>query len=207
MWVLGIWNFDYAIIIIVMSSPIVSDEELAARFARGDAAAFETLVNRYAKPVFNFALNFLGDSDEADEAAQRAFVQIYQSLPRARLDSPLRPWVYQIVRNKCIDLWRRHRAVSLSLDDPAGDADSGELDVADPAPLPDELAERSDLQQVLRRTINALPPNYRAAVTLRYINELSFAEIGKVMGVPENTAKTYFQRAKKLLRDQLSDLE
>jgi len=189
-----------------VSAPIVSDEELAARFARGDMAAFETLVNRYAKPVFNFALGFLGDSDEADEAAQRAFVQIYQSLPRARLDSPLKPWVYQIVRNKCIDLWRRRRGAGLSLDDPPGDEDADARDVADPAPLPDEIAERSDLQHLLRRTINALPPNYRTAVTLRYVNELSFAEIGKVMGVPENTAKTYFQRAKKRLRDQLSDL-
>lgn len=184
---------------------MLSDEELAARFARGDAAAFETLVNRYAKPIFNFALTFLGDADEADEAAQLAFVQMYQSLPRARLDSPLKPWVYQIARRKCIDLWRRRRTVSLSLDEPGDDlgGESGERDVADPAPLPDELAERADLQQVLRRTINALPPNYRIAVTLRYINELSFAEIGKVMGVPENTAKTYFQRAKKLLREQL----
>ncbi len=187
---------------------MLADEDLAARFAAGDTAAFETLVNRYAKPVFNFALSFLGDGDDADEAAQLVFLQMYQSLARARLDSPLKPWIYQIARNKCIDLWRKRRTISLSHDDPDDDSEGegGERDVADPAPLPEEIAERADLQAVLRRTINALPVNYRIAVTLRYVNELSFAEIAKAMGVPENTAKTYFQRAKKLLREQLAEL-
>jgi RNA polymerase sigma-70 factor (ECF subfamily) len=72
--------------------------------------------------------------------------------------------------------------------------------------LPDELAEREDLQRILRQTINALPLKFRTAATLRYVNELSFAEIARVMDVPENTAKTYFQRAKKLLRAKLAAL-
>src|SRR5205085_11491691 len=89
-----------------MSAPNLSDEELAKQFVAGKTSAFELLVQRYSKPVYNFALNFLGDADEADEAAQLTFVQMFQSLPRARLDVPLKPWIYQIARNKCIDLWR-----------------------------------------------------------------------------------------------------
>ena len=188
-----------------MAQPQRSDEDLARRFARGDIGAFEALVNRYAKPIYNFALNFLGDADEADEAAQLTFVQMYQSLPRARLDAPLKPWIYQIARNKCIDLWRQRKTLSLSLPDDADD-DPPEWDVPDPAPLPDHLAERKDLQELLSGAIAALPPNYRMAATLRYVNELSFAEIGQAMGVPENTAKTYFQRAKKMLRDHLAGI-
>ena len=191
-----------------MSASNLSDEELAKHFVAGDRRAFETLVQRYSKPVYNFALNFLGDADEADEAAQRVFVQMYQSLPRARLDAPLKPWIYQIARNKCIDLWRGHKTLSLS----AGEERSTEgdealdIDPPDPTPLPEQLAERKDLQRILRQTINALPVKYRVAATLRYVNELSFAEIARAMDVPENTAKTYFQRAKKLLRRKLSDL-
>ena len=186
-----------------------SDEELARRFSAGDESAFEALVNRYAKPVYNFALNFLGDSDEADEAAQMVFVQMYQSLPRARLDVPLKPWIYQIARNKCIDLWRKRTTLSLSAADPPDSADEAEQtdwETPDPAPLLEELVERKDLQEILRAAINALPVKYRTAVTLRYVNELSFAEIARSMGVPENTAKTYFQRAKKLLRRRLAKL-
>ena len=135
------------------------------------------------------------------------FVQVYQSLPRARLDIPLKPWIYRIARNKCIDLWRGHTTVSLSArDEQEGDSDTAGVDPPDPMPLPDELLERKDLQQLLRRAINALPVKYRTAVSLRYVNELSFAEIGHAMGIPENTAKTYFQRAKALLRRTLSGL-
>ena len=190
-----------------MSAPNLSDEDLAKQFVAGRMEAFEALVQRYAKPIYNFALNFLGDADEADEAAQLVFVQMYQSLPRARLDIPLKPWIYRVARNKCIDLWRGHTTVSLSAhDEHEGDADTADVDPPDPMPLPDELAERKDLQQLLRGAINKLPVKYRTAVTLRYVNELSFAEIGHAMGIPENTAKTYFQRAKTLLRHKLSGL-
>jgi RNA polymerase sigma factor (sigma-70 family) len=190
-----------------MSAPNLSDEELAKQFVAGRMEAFEALVQRYAKPIYNFALNFLGDADEADEAAQLVFVQMFQSLPRARLDIPLKPWIYRVARNKCIDLWRGHTTVSLSAhDEHEGDADAADVDPPDPMPLPDELAERKDLQQLLRGAINALPVKYRTAVSLRYVNELSFAEIGHTLGIPENTAKTYFQRAKTMLRRKLSGL-
>src|SRR5437879_2233921 len=109
-----------------MSAPNLSDEELAQQFVAGSASAFETLVQRYAKPIYNFALNFIGDPDEADEAAQLVFVQMYQSLPRARLDMPLKPWIYQIARNKCIDLWRGRTTLSLTAhDDSATDGEEG----------------------------------------------------------------------------------
>jgi RNA polymerase sigma factor (sigma-70 family) len=191
-----------------MSAPNLSDEELAKQFVAGKTDAFEVLVQRYAKPIYNFALSFLGDADEADEAAQLVFVQMYQSLPRARLDIPLKPWIYRVARNKCIDLWRAHTTMSLSArDEREGDEDATPgADPPDPMPLPDQLAERKDLQQLLRGAINALPVKYRTAVTLRYVNELSFAEIASAMGVPENTAKTYFQRAKTMLRRKLLGL-
>ena len=190
-----------------MSAPNLSDEELAKQFVAGRTEAFELLVQRYSRPIYNFALNFLGDADEADEATQLVFVQMYQSLPRARLDIPLKPWIYRVARNKCIDLWRGHTTLSLSArDEGEGDGDGADVDPQDPTPLPDELAERADLQKVLRAAINALPVKYRTAVTLRYVNELSFAEIAHIMGVPENTAKTYFQRAKSLLRRRLAGL-
>jgi RNA polymerase sigma-70 factor (ECF subfamily) len=181
----------------------LSDEELAARFVAGEVQAFETLVQRYAKPIYNFALNFLGEADDADEAAQRVFVQLYQSLPHTRLDTPLKPWIYQIARHKCVDLWRGRHTVSLSAVEDE-DHPSDVVDPIDTTPLPDELAERADLQHVLREAINALPAKQRMAATLRYVNQLSFAEIAAVMDVPENTAKTYFQRAKKALRRQLA---
>jgi len=179
----------------------LSDEDLAHRFTAGDQAAFVHLVQRYAKPLFNFAYGFLGDYDDADDVAQQVLVQLYKSLPRARLDQPLRPWIYQIAKNKCLDWLRRRRPVLFS--ELEGDESDSAPALPNETPLPDELAERHDLQRLLREAIAALPPKYRAVVTMRYVNELPFAEIAAALDLPENTVKTHFQRAKGMLRGYL----
>jgi RNA polymerase sigma-70 factor (ECF subfamily) len=74
----------------------------------------------------------------------------------------------------------------------------------DPGPLPDELIEHHDIQQMLQKTIQELPPKFRSVVVLRYAAQLSFSEIGHALNMPEATAKTYFHRAKVLLRKMLS---
>jgi RNA polymerase sigma-70 factor (ECF subfamily) len=74
----------------------------------------------------------------------------------------------------------------------------------DTDPLPEELAERRDLQQCLQKAIQTLPPKFRSVVLLRYAGQLSFSEIGQALDMPEATAKTYFQRAKPLLRAALT---
>jgi len=76
--------------------------------------------------------------------------------------------------------------------------------IRDPNPLPEEIAEQHDLQERLQRAIESLSPRYRSVVRLRYIGQQSFAEIGRALHIPEATAKTYFQRAKPLLRAALT---
>ncbi len=76
--------------------------------------------------------------------------------------------------------------------------------IPDRGPQPDEEAERHDLQCTLYQAIQTLPPKFRAVVFLRYTRELSFVEIGRILDMPENTAKTYFQRARPLLRTVLA---
>ena len=76
--------------------------------------------------------------------------------------------------------------------------------IPDAYPLPEEIAEHHDLQSVLQQAIRALPPKFRSVVFLRYSRELSYVEIGRVLNMPENTVKTYFQRARPLLRAKLA---
>ncbi len=178
------------------------DEALAALAARGDAAAFEQLVRRHQGALVNSAFRMLGDRDEAADAAHQTFLQVYLNLPRARLDLAFKPWLYRIARNQCVDRLRQRRpAASLERD---LDADqSPAFDARDPDPLPQELLERRDLQQLLADAIRTLPERYRTVVAMRYVTDLTFAEIGQVLGIPENTVKTFFQRAKGLLRQHL----
>jgi RNA polymerase sigma-70 factor (ECF subfamily) len=126
-------------------------------------------------------------------------------LPRARLDLPFRPWLYRIARNQCLDRLRARRTVGLP--DPGDEYEAGPPGalLPDPTPLPDELAERRDLQRLLGEAIGTLPERYRAVVAMRYVTDLTFAEIGQALGLPENTVKTFFQRSKALLRDYLRE--
>lgn len=183
-----------------------SDEALVQRFVAGELAAYEALVRRYSRPIFNFAYRMVGRHDDADDVAQDVFVQVYRSLPVARTDLPFKPWLYVIARNKCLDFLKRRRPLLFADVESDDDGDGIAARVQDTEPLPEELAERADLQRVLHEAIEELPPKYRQVVALRYASELSFEEISTSLGLPENTVKTHFHRAKALLRTKLAGL-
>lgn len=186
-----------------MDYSLLTDEELARRFVAGDLTAYETLVERYSRPIFNFVYRFIGNYDDANDLSQLVFLQAYTHLERARLDQPLRPWLYQIARNKAIDLLRSRNQIRFS-DLKVDEDDLSPVDlVADESPLPEAVVEQKDLQRVLAEAISALPAKYREVVAMRYGSDLTFREIGDSLDLPENTVKTLFQRAKALLRRYL----
>ena len=187
----------------VLGWSALTDEQLAGTYLDGVDACFDELVRRYSGPIYAFILRMVGNPADADDLTQDVFVQILKSLPGARPDLPLRPWVYVIARNKCLDHLKRKRALPFSSLAIPESGEAVEARVVDDRPLPDELAERADLEELVRTAIADLPPRYRAVVALRYSTDLTFAEIGTVLGLPENTAKTHFQRAKGLLRERL----
>lgn len=186
--------------------PEVPDSVLAQEVLAGDQRAFEALVQRYSTPLFNFICRFLGDYDQACDISQQVFLQLYLSLPTLRTGDPLKAWLFQVARNRCLDELRRKHAIHFSELELANDEDelSPLASMPDTGPLPEELAEHHDLQVCLQRAIETLPPKFRSVVLLRYAGQLSFSEIGHVLAMPEATAKTYFQRAKPLLRRALS---
>src|SRR6266852_5634388 len=186
--------------------PEISDGVLAQQTLAGDQRAFETLVQRYNGTLFNFVCRFLADYDQACDILQQVFLQLYISLPTLRTGEPLKAWLFQVARNRCLDELRRKHAIHFSELEASNDEDelSPLASMPDTSPLPEELAEHHDLQECLQRAIEALPPKFRSVVLLRYAGQLSFSEIGQVLAMPEATAKTYFQRAKPLLRTALS---
>ncbi|MBV9169774.1 MAG: sigma-70 family RNA polymerase sigma factor [Chloroflexi bacterium] len=177
--------------------------------ARGhDPAAFEALVRRHQSALFNFCLRMLGQPEDAADVAQETFVQLYSHLGRLDEREPLAPWLFRVARNRCIDIIRRRRTISLvrvATADDVADAQHA-FDPADDEPLPDELAERSDLQRLLAQAISHLPPAYAEVVALRYAGDRSFAEIATILECDEGAARVRFHRAKALLRQQLREL-
>lgn len=189
-----------------VQSTEMTDAVLVSQSLDGDELAFEALVRRYSTPVFHFVCRFLGDYDKAGDVMQHVFLQLYMSLGSLRTDRPLKAWLFQVARNRCLDELRRKHAIHFSELELASEEDElSPLDlIADAAPLPEELAERNDIQAILQKAIDTLPPKFRAVVLLRYTSQLSFAEIGQALNMPDATAKTYFQRAKPLLRAVLA---
>jgi len=184
----------------------LSDTLLAQQSLAGDQHAFATLVQRYSTPLFTFICRFLDDDDQACDILQQVLLQLYLSLPTLRTGDPLKAWLFRVARNRCLDEVRRKRAIhfsELELVDDEGEV-SPLAAIPDTDPLPEEVAERRDLQACLQQAIGALPPKYRAVVLLRYAAQFSYAEISQVLQMPEATAKTYFQRAKPLLRATLT---
>ena len=183
----------------------ISDGVLAQQTLAGDPYAFEDLVKRYSTPLFNFIYRFLGDYDQACDILQHVFIQLHGSLNTLRTDKPLKAWLFQVARNRCLDELRRKRVIHFSeLESVNDDEELSPLAaIPDNGPLPEELAEQSDLQYRLQEAIHTLPIKFRSVVLLRYAGQLSFSEIGQTLNMPEATAKTYFQRAKPLLRTAL----
>ncbi len=181
-----------------------ADEELVRSHLNGDRHAFGELVERYSGPVFNLAYRMTHDRSEAENITQECFLRVYRGLPQSDWQRPFKPWLFTIAVNLCRDWGRRRRAWSFSdLADEMGD--DAVDDLLDEAPLPDDQAEDEDLYRTLQQAVDALPPAYRAAVVLRYVEGLSYEAIASALNLPLNTVRTHWSRAKQRLRTALTE--
>ncbi len=183
-----------------------SDSELVQQALAGDERAFEILVERYNALLANWVYRILRNRNQVDDVLQHVFLQLFLSLATLHADKSLKAWLFRVARNRCVDELRRMRPISFSeliaSDDFEDEFVPFEF-IPDSSPLPDEIAERHDLQQRILRAIQLLPSKLRPVVFLRYTSQRSFSEIGQMLNIPEATAKTYFNRAKPFLRTAL----
>jgi RNA polymerase sigma factor (sigma-70 family) len=186
----------------------MADGMLVKLILAGEKSAFEPLIRRYEQSLFSFIYHLLGNYDLACDILQDVFIKFYLSLPDLRIDQPLKPWLFQVARNRCVDELRRKHPISFSQLEGSDEEDevSPIAILPDPDPLPEDIAEHHEFQQILHQAINELPLKYRQVVLLRYSARFSFIEIGRILNMPQATAKTYFQRARPLLRQALLSL-
>jgi len=188
------------------------DTFLVRAFQEGDRTAFDTLVNRHKGQVFNLCYWFLGDHQDADDAAQETFIKIYRSLGKFRFESALRTWIFRIAVNTCknrrMSSAFRNRKRMVSLDNPVEPPgrDAGR-NIPDKGALPSEELEKKERIEQIRKGINALPAEHREVITLRDIQGLSYDEIVQVTGIPLGTVKSRLARARTELKDKLGGLQ
>jgi RNA polymerase sigma-70 factor (ECF subfamily) len=184
------------------------EEELAARAAAGDAAAFDALVTLLSGRVFSLALRLLQDRGEAEDLTQEVFVTLHHHLGAFRGDSRLSTWVYRITKNRALNrlkfLKRRQHGAQADVDDPAvaravADPDTGDGAAHDPV----RRLAGSELGRTLEQHLRALPEEQRVLVVLRDLEDLSYEEIVAVTGLPLGTVKSRLHRARAELAARL----
>jgi RNA polymerase sigma-70 factor (ECF subfamily) len=188
-----------------------ADAELMLRVASGDAAAFDSLVQRHQRPVIGYLLGMLGDREEALDGAQEVFVRVLTRADMYSPSGPFRAWLFKIATNVAIDAIRSRKRRWLGLGRrtrPAHDAPLDAADVLDEVPAhgPGALAELIDRERdhLVQRAVSTLPKRYRAALVLRDLQDLSYEEAAEVLGCRVGTVKSRVNRARNLLRDKLS---
>lgn len=167
------------------------ERQLVARCLRGDTAGFEPIVERYTGVLFGTAMRILGDYEDARDATQNTFVKAFEHLDSFDPARKLFSWLYRILVNECLNARRARRA-----DEPLE-----EQTAAGEGPL--EAAAASERRDRIRAALLALPSESRQVVVLRHFGDLSYAEIGEVLGLPERTVKSRLFTARQRLAELL----
>jgi RNA polymerase sigma-70 factor (ECF subfamily) len=183
---------------------LISDQDLAGRCLVGDEQAWETLVGRYHRKVWNVAYQFTGRVEEADELTQEIFLHVLGALKSFDPTGHLSAWLIRVARNYAIDNYRRKRR---ELYHTANVEDQNELVQRTKAPMrssnPEASLEQKDLATWIRSALDKLPKELAQAVLLRDLQELSYEEMVHVLDVPLGTVKSRINRGRLELGRQL----
>ena len=193
----------------ILQEQRVPDGVLVEQALAGDQYAFELLANRYHHQLVDYIRGFLKDNDQIYDVLQHVYLQLHLSLPILFRDGSIKGWLFRVARNRCLDELRKRRRrpeVPFStFEREHGEEGLSPLEaIADPEPLPEEMTESSELHGSLHAAIGTLPPQFRSIVHLHCFRQLTFAEIGRTLNMPETAVKTYFYRSLLRLRRALA---
>lgn len=175
--------------------PDLPDEDLLARFARGDAAAARALTLRLTPVALRVAQRMLGDRAEAEDVAQEAMLRLWRMAPDWRPGvAQVSTWLYRVTVNLCTDRLRRRRTVDLDA--------AGEVADARPAAVQEMIA--ADRVAALEAALMALPERQRQAVVLRHLEGLSNPEIADILGIGVEAVESLTARGKRMLAAALA---
>jgi RNA polymerase sigma-70 factor, ECF subfamily len=181
-------------------------QDLAMRLSADLAGNFEQLMEVYQDRLYSFALRLSGNSQDAEEIVQDAFVRVYralQSYSAERIGTlALRPWLYQITLNTWRNRVRGKRLAMVSMESQSGENIAQEL-TAPTHERPEEATAHAELRGELGALVGALPERYRVAVVLRYVEGLSYAELAEALAQPIGTVKANVHRGIQQLRKQM----
>ena len=169
------------------------DTDLVARTLEGDRGAFESLLSRYEKPVYNAAYRMLNDREDARDVAQTVFLKAYEKLGDFNPEYRFFSWIYRIAVNESVNcLNKRNRTEELDSEPVTGL--SG----------PDEQMEREMQNRRIQSALMRLKPDYRSVIVLKHFLDCNYVEISRILDIPEGKVKSRLYSGRQLLKDALA---
>ena len=167
-------------------------------------AEFNAIVDRFAGPVFNQALRLLGNREDAEEATQDVFVNVFGSMEKFRGEAELSTWIFRITVNVCAS---KRRKLRLELEEIDENSEALDAPAEDIQSNPGRLLARTDDRREIASLVALLPGREAAAITLFYLEEKAYSEIAGILEIPEGSVATALHRGRERLRKLISKQE
>lgn len=165
---------------------------LVQQCLEGNINAFECIIDRYQKAIYNVALRIVNNSDDAEDIAQNVFIKVYQKLATFDSRHKFFSWLYRAAINESLN-FLNHKKRFIGLTDEMLSADK----------TPEEGYEENEMSQHVEIALMQLAPEQRALIVLKHFQDLAYQEIGQIMEIPEKTVKSRLYSARQLLKDVL----
>jgi len=184
----------------------LSDEQLVALTVKGDVSAFNEIVARWERRLYNFVYRYLGNAEDAKDITQESFVRAYSHLDGFRGQSKFSSWLYQIALNLCRSKLRRQKShPTVSIDD--REEDNPLWALPDQRPTPAEHTLEQERALAVREALAQLPEAQRTVIILKEYNGLKFREIAEILDTPESTVKSRLYHGLENLAQALGHLQ
>jgi RNA polymerase sigma-70 factor (ECF subfamily) len=185
---------------------------LVERLRAGDQTAVADLHTLYGSKIFQLAMRYMKNREDAEEVAQDVLLKVFRKIKHFRGDAALSSWIYRITFNTAMSRLRTVKfsrpaevAERLAITAENEEAQARRADIVDSSAVPDELFHRTELRERLQAALETLPAIYRTPIVLRDIEGLSTEEASERLNVKSQTLKSRLHRGRLVLREQLSD--
>jgi len=182
------------------------DRELIQQALQGNQSAYESLLKRYKDLVYSVMYKMVRNPQEAEDLTQEAFMKAFNALASFNEEFAFSTWLMKIATNNCIDLLRRRKLKTMSIDEPVQYKDEKvQIELPDREATPEKKILTRERAQIINEAIESLPPRYKHVIVLRHKEEKSYEEIADILNLPLGTVKARIFRAREMLNQKLKD--
>jgi RNA polymerase sigma-70 factor, ECF subfamily len=172
----------------------LEDVRVIKECLEGNVKVYENLIERYQKPIYNLAYRMVGNSDDAEDITQTAFIKAYEKLNTYNFKNKFFSWLYRIAMNESINFINARKRLSRMDENPVSYEDN-----------PEQSLIHSDTRNKVRMAVQELKEEYKTVVILKHFNDLSYEEIAEVLNISEKMVKSRLYTARQLLKEKLID--